>query len=106
MDETQAAEQRPKSRIQAGGARAAERRRGYAVAVECRRLGLDRAWRHLGSLAERHGLVMSGPLDGDADGVWIALRVPGARTAHEALDFVAALLERFGVDAGPFRIVG
>ena len=77
------------------------------VIVECVAPGFDRASRHLGSLAERHGLVMSDvePAPRDGNGPRVSLRVPRA-TVGEAHEFVTDLLGRLRADTAPFRIVG
>jgi hypothetical protein len=77
------------------------------VIVECAASGFDRASRHLGSLAERHGLVMSKvpPASRDGNGARVSLRVPRA-TVGEAHEFVTDLLGRLRADTAPFRIIG
>jgi hypothetical protein len=86
----------------------AERGRHHLVVVECAASGFDRASRHLGSLAERHGLVMSGvtPTAGNGADRRVSLRVPGVATVREAHDFVTELLGRLRADTAPFRIIG
>lgn len=86
----------------------AEHRRHHQVIVECAASGFDRASSHLGSLAERHGLVMHPvtPALRDGNGPRVSLRAPRARTRREARDFVTEIIGRLPAGTAPFEIVG
>jgi hypothetical protein len=76
--------------------------------VEVAAASFESTFRQLGSLAERHGLIVSvhRPASSVGDGVRVAVRVPRARTVREAHGVVAELLAWLRNDTIPLELVG